>query len=79
MKRSLKTLLDTARLFVLFIGCTFLFYYGLKWLDHHYSSTPKYTQPSDGAVKVVGPVHSLNPKSSHSLETRLFQFLKDGE
>lgn len=77
MKSTFKTLLDSIKLFVLFIGCTVLFYYGLQWLDHHYASTRKYDQPSDGAIKVVGQVQTSS--TSDTVTNRFFQFLRDGE
>lgn len=82
MKSTMKLLLDSLRLLILFMGFTVLFFYGLKWLDHHYESYNKYDRPSDGAVKVIGPTSSqpqTNEPSTSGLRFRLFQFFQNGE
>jgi hypothetical protein len=82
LKAMMKLILDSVRLLVLFLGFTVLFFYGLKWLDHHYESYNKYDKPSDGAVKVLGPTSSqpiINEPHSSGLRVRLFQFFQDGE
>lgn len=50
--RWIKTALNTLKVFVLFVGCTLLFYYGMTWVDHEYKSYHKYDEPEGRAVKV---------------------------
>ncbi|HEU5138607.1 MAG TPA: DUF4227 family protein, partial [Bacillales bacterium] len=38
MMSWLRVFWDTLKVFVLFVGCTVLFYYGLMWIDHEYES-----------------------------------------
>ena len=78
MKSALKTVLDTLKVFVLFVFCTILFYYGLEWLDHNYESYHKYDQPENGAVKVFG-LEGKKGQSGPLWSERFFQFLRDGE
>ncbi|WEG11451.1 DUF4227 family protein [Pullulanibacillus sp. KACC 23026] len=79
MRKSFRTFLDSLKLFVLFITCTVMFYFGLKWLDQHYASSHKYDEPGDGAVKVVGQIPAQSQPTAARLSNRLFQFLRDGE
>lgn len=44
----------TLKVFVLFTGCTILFYYGLLWLNEEYQSYHRYDEPEGSAVRVSG-------------------------
>jgi hypothetical protein len=44
---------DTIRVFLLFLGCTLLFYYGILWVSQEYESYHRYDEPKGRAVKVV--------------------------
>ncbi|OIJ10733.1 hypothetical protein BKP37_17510 [Anaerobacillus alkalilacustris] len=44
---------DTIRVFLLFMGCTLLFYYGILWVSQEYQSYHRYDEPKGRAIKVV--------------------------
>ncbi|WP_376844891.1 DUF4227 family protein [Camelliibacillus cellulosilyticus] len=80
MKTTLKIIFDTMKVFVLFVICTVLFYFGLEWLDHNYESYHKFDKPNDGAIKVFGESgHGGDSTDIDPLPGRFFQFLRDGE
>ncbi|HEX7065563.1 MAG TPA: YqzK family protein [Bacillales bacterium] len=72
----LRVFWDTLKVFVLFVGCTVLFYYGLMWIDHEYESYHKYDKPKGRAVKVYQVEEN---KKSFDWLNRLELFYKIGE
>ena len=78
MRNAISTILDTLKVFFLFVFCTILFYFGLQWLDHNYESYHKYDEPNDGAVKVFNPSDHNKPADENGAN-RFFQFLRNGE
>lgn len=52
MKAVLKTIGNTLKVFVLFVSCTLLFYYGMVWVDHEYEGYHKYDKPEGDVLKV---------------------------
>ena len=78
MRNAISTILDTLKVFFLFVFCTILFYFGLQWLDHNYESYHKYDEPNDGAVKVFNPSDHHKPTNENG-QNRFFQFLRNGE
>ncbi|MGV3489343.1 MAG: DUF4227 family protein [Tuberibacillus sp.] len=78
MKQVLGTIIDTIKVFFLFVFCTILFYFGLQWLDHNYESFHKYDEPDDGAVKVFSPSGDQKPQKENGYD-RFIQFLRNGE
>jgi len=78
MKKIIGAVVDTLKVFFLFVFCTILFYFGLQWLDHNYESFHKYDEPDDGAVKVFGPTNESNSVKENGYD-RFFQFLRNGE
>jgi len=71
-------ILDTLKVFLLFVICTILFYFGLQWLDQNYKSFHKYEEPDDGAVKVFNPEGEKGPVDGDGFQ-RLLQFIRNGE
>ncbi|MEN1969097.1 YqzK family protein [Lentibacillus sp. N15] len=43
---------DTLKIFIIFIGCTFLFYFGLRVMHTEYEQIHRYDAPDGPAVKV---------------------------
>lgn len=43
---------DTSKVFVIFIACTFLFYFGLRVMHTEYEQYHRYDEPNGAAVKV---------------------------
>lgn len=43
---------DTLKIFVIFIACTFLFYFGLRFMQMEYEQMHRYDEPEGPSVKV---------------------------
>ncbi|WP_347552909.1 YqzK family protein [Pseudalkalibacillus hwajinpoensis] len=41
------------KVFLLFTGCTLLFYFGILWVNQEYQNYHRYDEPQGKAVKVV--------------------------
>lgn len=67
---------DTMKVFVLFVGCTVLFYYALMWVNQEYAGYHKYDQPKGRAVKVYQPA---DQNASFNWLHRLELFYQSGE
>ncbi|WNS74107.1 YqzK family protein [Bacillus sp. DTU_2020_1000418_1_SI_GHA_SEK_038] len=72
----LKIAFQTIKVFVLFTGCTILFYYGIMWLNEEYQDYHRYDEPKGAAVKVSASAN--NSESSNWLD-RLILFYLNGE
>ncbi len=51
--KAIKLFLHTLKVFILFTGCTILFYYVMMWLSEEYRNHDRYDEPEGKAVKVV--------------------------
>lgn len=71
----IKVVLQTLKVFIIFTGCTILFYYGIMWVSEEYQNYHRYDEPEGSAVKVS---NAVNEKSS-SLFDRLILFYLNGE
>lgn len=76
MKSWLKMVFQTIKVFVLFTGCTILFYYGIMWLNEEYQDYHRYDEPEGTAVKVFS---RGNPEGSSNWFDRLILFYLNGE
>jgi len=72
----IKVALQTVKVFVLFTGCTILFYYGIMWVSEEYQNYHRYDEPEGSALKVS---NAVNEESSSSLFDRLMLFYLNGE
>ncbi|WP_251555405.1 YqzK family protein [Neobacillus muris] len=70
-----KAILQTLKVFILFTGCTVLFYYGIMWVTEEYQNYHRYDEPEGTAVKVSNAVD----QQSSSLFNRLVLFYLNGE
>lgn len=75
MKTWLQLVLNTLKVFLLFTGCTILFYYGLMWINQEYQNYHRYDEPKGSAIKVTAGVTD----SRSTLIDRLLLFYKSGE
>lgn len=75
MKHLLSTLLKTLKVFILFTGCTILFYYGIMWLNEEYRDYHRYDEPKGSAIKVTG----TGEDEDSAWLNRLKLFYLDGE
>ncbi|MDR4948473.1 YqzK family protein [Neobacillus cucumis] len=71
----LKVALQTLKVFIIFTGCTILFYYGIMWVTEEYQSYHRYDEPEGSALKVSNAVK----EEGSSLIDRLMLFYLDGE
>ncbi|UOE96123.1 MULTISPECIES: YqzK family protein [Bacillaceae] len=53
MKSWLQLVGNTVKVFIVFMGCTLIFYYGILWVSKEYESYHRYDEPKGRAVKVV--------------------------
>ncbi|GIN85595.1 putative membrane protein YqzK [Heyndrickxia sporothermodurans] len=70
----IKVIIRTLRVFILFTGCTLLFYYGIMWVNQEYEDYHRYDEPKGTAVKV-----NLAVSEKASWFDRLLLFYLDGE
>jgi hypothetical protein len=76
MRSWVRTIWDTVKVFVLFVGCTLLFYFGFIWIDREYENYHKYDEPDGRAVKVY---QDSEVEGAPSWLERLLLFYKTGE
>lgn len=53
MKHIIDTCYNTFKVFILFTGCTVLFYFGIMWVNQEYENYHRYDEPEGAAVKVT--------------------------
>ncbi|MFZ3588552.1 YqzK family protein [Bacillus sp. DJP31] len=75
MKTWFQLVFNTIKVFVLFTGCTILFYYGLLWVNQEYQNYHRYDEPEGSAIKVS----SMVSETEQSLFDRLWIFYHFGE
>lgn len=75
MSSFIKIAFHTLKVFILFTGCTILFYYGIIWVNEEYQNYHRYDEPKGAAVKVSNTAH----KEGSSLFERLALFYQNGE
>ncbi|KAA0550349.1 DUF4227 family protein [Bacillus sp. BGMRC 2118] len=75
MKTWLSLVLNTLKVFLLFTGCTIMFYYGLMWINQEYQNYHRYDEPKGSAIKVTASV----TEQESTLIDRLLLFYKSGE
>lgn len=75
MRSYLKLFFQSIKVFILFTGCTILFYYGIMWVNEEYQNYHRYDEPKGAAVKVS----SAAQKGQTSMFDRLILFYLNGE
>ncbi|TWE06262.1 uncharacterized protein DUF4227 [Neobacillus bataviensis] len=70
-----KVALQTLKVFIIFTGCTILFYYGIMWVSEEYQNYHRYDEPEGSALKVSNAVK----EDSSSVIDRLMLFYLNGE
>ncbi|MCM3724476.1 YqzK family protein [Neobacillus cucumis] len=75
MVSFLKVALQTLKVFIIFTGCTILFYYGIMWVSEEYQNYHRYDEPEGSALKVSNAVK----EDSSSVIDRLMLFYLNGE
>lgn len=77
MKSILIFLLQTIKLFGLFLLFSLVFYFAINWFNEEYQGMQKYDEPTGDAVKVYSPIVGKDTKSN--FVDRLLLFYLDGE
>ena len=75
MVSFLKVVFQTLKVFILFTGCTVLFYYGIMWVSEEYQNYHRYDVPEGSSLKVSNAVED----DSSSIIDRLMLFYLNGE
>ncbi|SFC43318.1 Protein of unknown function [Bacillus sp. OV322] len=75
MRSSLSLVLHTAKVMVLFVSFTVLFYIGMVWLNQEYQDYHRYDEPKGAAIKVT---NAMEPEKETWVD-RLMLFYKNGE
>ena len=70
----MKRIVDVLKVFLLFTGCTILFYYSIVWMSEEYNYYRRYDEPMGSAVKVS----TTERPEAHWLDRLLF-FYQNGE
>ncbi|MBU8907863.1 YqzK family protein [Desertibacillus haloalkaliphilus] len=77
LRSFVTVILSAIKVFILFMGCTLLFYYGILWVSKEYESYHRYDEPQGRAVKVV-QMEGTDP-NTHWFMDRLLFFYHYGE
>ncbi|MBU9714758.1 YqzK family protein [Evansella tamaricis] len=73
---GIKTFFEALWVFLLFMGCTLIFYCGILWVSEEYNQYHRYDEPKGRSVKVF----QLNDAEFANLPVwRLHLFLNHGE
>jgi hypothetical protein len=70
-----KAIYRTLKVFIIFTGCTILFYYGIIWVNQEYQDYHRYDEPEGTAIKVS----ALGGSDDLSVIDRLILFYLNGE
>ncbi|WML53955.1 YqzK family protein [Neobacillus sp. PS3-12] len=70
-----KIIMHTLKVFLLFTGCTILFYYGMMFVNEEYQNYHRYDEPKGSALKVS----SSSQDEGTNLFDRLVLFYLNGE
>ncbi|MGG3841709.1 YqzK family protein [Anoxybacillus kestanbolensis] len=70
----MKRIVDVLKVFLLFTGCTILFYYSIVWMSEEYNYYRRYDEPMGSAVKVS----TTEQQETYWLDRLLF-FYQNGE
>lgn len=75
MRHYIRLALRTLKVFLLFTGCTIIFYCAIMWVNEEYENRHRYDQPEGDAVKVSSNVDEF----SFTWFERILLFYFDGE
>lgn len=70
-----KMIFQSIKVFIIFTGCTILFYYGIIWLNEEYQDYHRYDEPEGAAIKVS----TMENTEDLSVLDRLILFYLNGE
>ncbi|WP_028399544.1 YqzK family protein [Ectobacillus panaciterrae] len=53
MRKAMKVMFDVAKVFLMFTGCTILFYFAILWINEEYQNYHRYEKPKGESVEEV--------------------------
>jgi hypothetical protein len=74
MRKWLRVMFDSIKVFILFTGCTVMFYYGIMLINQEYENFHRYDEPEGSAIKV-----STMEEQEYNWFDRLKVFYQYGE
>jgi hypothetical protein len=75
MGSFIKMIFQAFKVFIIFTGCTILFYYGIIWVNQEYQDYHRYDEPKGAAIQVS----TIDSYADLSLLDRLILFYLNGE
>jgi len=77
MARWIRSVIQTIKVFLIFVICTLFFYFGLVWMNEEYENYHRYDQPEGKAIKVSS--ENDDQRASLTFVERLRLFYQIGE
>ena len=77
MARWIRSVIQTIKVFLIFVICTLFFYFGLVWMNEEYENYHRYDQPEGKAIKVSS--ENDDQRASLTFVERLRLFYQMGE
>lgn len=75
MRKTFSLIWQVLKVFILFTGCTLLFYFAMLWVTEEYRKYDRYDEPEGKAIKVM----SDGVYDRFHWYERLLLFYLDGE
>ncbi|MFD3447876.1 YqzK family protein [Microbacteriaceae bacterium 4G12] len=76
MRQAIKVTFETMKVFLLFTGCTILFYFAILWINEEYQSYRQHEKPIGESVEEVSGME--NSVADHWINRMIF-FYENGE
>jgi hypothetical protein len=76
MRQAIKVMFDVAKVFVLFTGCTILFYFAILWINEEYQNYHRYEKPKGESVQEAS---GLEGSVADNWINRMIFFYENGE
>ncbi|MFX3623878.1 MAG: YqzK family protein [Ectobacillus sp.] len=76
MRQAIKVIFDVVKVFLLFTGCTIMFYFAILWIHEEYQNYQRYEKPQGEAVEEVS---GLEDSVADNWMNRMIFFYENGE
>ena len=76
MRQAMKVMFDVVKVFILFVGCTLLFYFAILWVNEEYQNYHRYDKPTGESVEEVSGMHG---SVADNWMDRVIFFYENGE
>ncbi|WP_245947262.1 YqzK family protein [Bacillus taeanensis] len=78
MAKLMRMMVDTIKVFLIFMACTLFFYFSLVWLNEEYQNYHRYDEPEGKSIKVSGMLQTTSNTTINMVD-RLILFYREGE